>query len=364
MSLGTNPENFAILFLVFLGALPAAFLLLWVGVLVKRLLRIESNVFSVAFLALIFVGPFIGGSLYLDTAGTVVKAQVLTRTERIHYREEGDWSHEYRITAQYTVTDQPPLTASFAPDAAIFDQLHPNESIDLRAVSLGGWFSYVRFANQTTLTWLPWRWIGIGLLVMLVGWLLWQLSKRTRWGWVLTAILLLALATLPLLFKLREGERSQDISLTPLRATATVQEVERVTRLDPLPEHGSGDSRWDTEIDVPQPYDIVVVRFIPKGHEQAVLGVDAVDAEHPMVKADTLVEIAYAESDPRTVRLLNAHRSHYWKNPLGWVGTQLGGLALVVLVVVGFTWLGGRFSRMLDSRIERAKEIARERGKP
>jgi len=322
-------------------------LLLWLGVLIKRLLRIESTILSAVFLILFFVGPLLGASLYLDKAGTVVKAHLLTRTERIQYRTEGDWSHEYRITAQYTVTDQPPLTAAFAPDVATFDELHPNEDFAVRAVSLGGWFSYVRFANQTTFTWLPWRWIGIGLAISISGWLLWQQSKRTRWGWVVTALTLLALATLPLVFKVREGQQSQDLSLTPLRATAIVQEVQRVTRLDPLPSRGSNGSHWETDFDVPQPYDIVVVRFTPQGHEQTVLGVDVVDAEHPVVKAETPVEIAYTASEPRTVRLLTAQRSHYWKNPLGWIGTQVAGLGLIVLVLIGFSWLGGRFSRSL-----------------
>src|SRR4051812_44452026 len=114
MSLDTNPENFPFLFIGLLAALPAAILLLWVGVLVQRLLRIQSGFFSVVFLSLLFISPFLGASLYLDMAGTVVKAQVQIREERIHYREEGDWQQDYRITVQYTLPKQSPLTASFA----------------------------------------------------------------------------------------------------------------------------------------------------------------------------------------------------------------------------------------------------------
>jgi hypothetical protein len=353
MSLGTNPENFANLFLLFLAALPAALLLVWFGMLVQRLLRIESGVFSITFLALLFIGPFLGASLYLDTVGTVVKAQVLTRTEQIHYREEGDWQHEYHITVQYTIADQPPLTASFNPSPTTFDTLHKGDTIDVRAVTIGGWFNYMRLANQTTFTWLPWRWIGIGLAVISVGWLLWQLSKRTWWGWVLTGLILLALIVSPVVGKMLDWQRSQDLSLTPLRIIGTVQAVQRVTWLDPLPSRSSSGDEWDTGIDVPQPYDIVVVRFTPQGHDQPVLGVDVVDADRPVVKVDTSVELAYAQSDPRTVRLPSAQRSHYWKNPISWFGTQLGALAVIALLFGGFVWLVNRGQKWLSARINR-----------
>ena len=84
------------------------------------------------------------------------------------------------------------------------------------------------------------------------------------------------------------------------------------------------------------------------------LHVDVVDANHPVIKADTQVEVAYGITEPRTVRLLGAQRSHFWKNPLGWFGDQLTALAIIVLVIVGFGWLGNRGQKWLAGRIDRA----------
>ncbi len=349
MSLGTNPENFAIVFLLMLAVLPAFFLVIWIGGLLLRLLRIQNGFVSIGLFVLALLGPLLGASLYLDTVGTVVQAHVQSRTERIQYRKEGDWSHNFSVSVQYTLPTALPAFATLSPNAALFDEIHEGRSVAVRAVDVNHWFSFVRLANQSTLTWVRWDWLGIGLAVLIAGWLLWRLSDRTKWGCLLTLAIIFMLSTLPVFFKLREWQRSQDLSLTPLHAPGVVQEVKRVTWLDPLPSSHGGE--WETGFDVPQPYDIVVVRYTPQGHELPVLGLDVVDAGSPVVKPEMPVEIAYAADDTRTVRFLQANRSHFWKNPLGWFRAQLFDLALIVAILVGVSWFGDWIKRWLKARL-------------
>lgn len=353
MSLGTNPENFAVVFLLMLAVLPAFFLAIWIGGSLLRLLRIQNGFVSIALFVLLLIGPLLGASVYVDTIGTVVQAHVQSRTERIRYREEGDWSHDFSVSVQYTLPAELPAFATLSTNAANFDEIHEDKSVAVRAVDVNHWFSFVRLANQSTLTWIRWDWLGIGLAVVIAGWLLWKLSNRTRWGCLLTVAIVFMLGTLPVFFKLRDWQRSQEPSLTPLHASGVVQEVKRVTWLDPLPSRHSSDSDWETGFNVPQPYDIVVVRYTPRGHEQPVLGVDVVDAGRPVVKADMPVEIAYAADDPRTVRFLQASRSHFWKNPLGWFRDQLLAVALIVVILLGVGWLGNVAKQWLKARLKR-----------
>ncbi|MFN8490099.1 MAG: hypothetical protein U0350_21105 [Caldilineaceae bacterium] len=352
MSLGTNPENFPVVFLLMLGVLPAFFLVIWIGRTLLRLLRIQNSFASLALFVLVLIGPLLGASLYLDTVGTVVQARVQSRAERIRYHEEGDWSHEFSVSVQYTLPAELPAFATLSTNAAIFDEIHEGQIVAVRAVDVNHWFSFMRLANQSTLTWIRWDWLGSGLAVVIAGWLLWQVSNRTQWGCVLTLAIVFMLGALPVFFKLRAWQRSQDLSLTPLHAPGVVQEVKRVTWLDPFPSRNTGSgSKWETGFNVPQPYDIVVVRYTPQGHELPVLGVDVVDAGSPVVKPETRVEIAYAADDARTVRLLQANRSHFWKNPLGWFREQLLALALVGVILGGFAWLGNFAKRWFKTRV-------------
>jgi len=364
MSIGQTAENIPILILLALAYIPTLFLLIALGALIRSLLRIQSAYFGLGFIVLLLFGPLIGASLYLDTVGKVVPAQVVKREESIDYREQGDWQHKFSFVIQYdddnqssedyqsNEANQLEVTAHFGADAATFDRLHEGEIISVRTVNVGRWLNLVRLANQTTLTWLPWEWISIGLGVILLGIGLWRLSK-VRFGYGVIVIVLLALAVWPLLTQLGKGQRSEDLSLTPLRATGTIQVVERVTEIDPLPSYGSADSNsWETRINALQPYDIVSVRFTPQGYKQSVLGVDAVDANSVVVQLDAPVEVAYALTEPRTVRLLSGTRSHYWKNPFEWVKQQILSLLLIALLILAFSWLGNKARKWWQVRME------------
>ena len=122
-----------------------------------------------------------------------------------------------------------------------------------------------------------------------------------------------------------------------------------MTTIDPLPSQG-GDNSWNTKIDVAQGYDIVVVAYTPRGYEEPVLGVDAVDAQDFRFAPDAAVEIAYAAGNPRTIRLPNATRFHHIRNPQEWLKQQVIGVIVLVLAMFGFAWASSSFRRLIRAR--------------
>jgi hypothetical protein len=353
MSIGQTPENIVILLLLAFAAVPAFFILVLVGRLLQWIFRIKSGAFPPLFTGIAIVGAVLGASLYLDLRGEVVTGSVVAKSEEIEYREEGDWRFQRRVTVQYTLPDQSPATATLSPPVAQFDTLVAGGEVALRVLNLGEWPGLVRLADQSTLTWLPWRWIGgvLGVIVALI--VLWKLSD-TRVGCLPGVLFVCLLATLPFLQKYREWQQSLDPTRTPLRASTVVEAVQRITWLDPLPGESTDSDEWETGLTVPQPYDILTVRFRPQGYPDLVLGVDAVDAGRPTVRPGMPVIVEYGLDDPRRVRLLEASRLHYWANPLGWVQDQIVNLTLAFVTSLALSWLGTRLRQWWNRRVEQA----------
>lgn len=348
MTFGTTPDTLFYEIILLLAALPLCIVLLFVGGLLRRLLPIDSALVSIVVTLLPLVGVIVGASLYLDRAGVVVPAQVVQKTETVHFRKEGDWRHAYQVQVNYTTPDGAAPTARFATTAAVFDSLREGGATQVRTVSIHGWFNLVRLADQSTWRWLPWRWIGIGLAVLLLGWVGWQFFHN-KVGCVLLLAVALVIFVIPFALKVREWQRSENPALTPLHATGVISEVARVTTVDPLSGDGGDGDEWETEIEVAQQYDIVVVRYTPQGYSEPVLGVDAIDAGPQPLTPAMVVAITYAPTDPRTVRLAHGTRSHHWQNPLEWLKQQAlaGG---VVLALLGALHWGGRWLQRLLRR--------------
>ncbi|MEZ4616858.1 MAG: hypothetical protein R2867_15320 [Caldilineaceae bacterium] len=95
MSFGSTPDT--LLYEVFfaLGALVAIGLIALLAALLRRVLRIKTGYFTLVFLIIVSGGVTLGLSHYLDTVGQVASATVSKKLETIHYREEGDWTHQY-----------------------------------------------------------------------------------------------------------------------------------------------------------------------------------------------------------------------------------------------------------------------------
>lgn len=349
MSFGSTPDTLAYEIIALLVALPACLVLLGIGGLLRRLLGIQSTLLGLLVIAFPLAGTLVGTSLYLDRTGVVVPAQVLKKTETIEYRKEGDWRHRYQVQLQYSAVDGTAPAARFSTTPALFDALHEGGQTAVRTVSINGWFNLVRLADQSTWTWIPWLWVVIGVAALLLLWLGWQYLQN-KIGCALLLLVALVIFVTPFVFKLLDWQNSKDLNRTPLRATGVVTEVHRVTEIDPLPgEHSSG-SEWETEIETVQPYDIVVIRYTPVGYEEPVLGVDAIDVGSPVISPTMPIALAYAATDPRSVRIVQGAHSHHWKNPVEWLKQQaLAGL-LILALLGGLHWLGRWWQRLLQKQ--------------
>ena len=321
MSFGSTADTLVYEIIAMLVALPVCLVLLGVGGLLRRLLGIQSTLLGLFVIALPLVGVLVGTSLYLDRTGMVVPAQVLKKSETITYRKEGDWRHRYQVQLQYTTADGAAPAATFTTTEALFDALHEGGQTAVRAVSINGWFNLVRLAEQSTWTWIPWHWVAIGLALLLFGWVGWQFL-RNKVGCALLLLVALVIFVTPFVFKWIDWQQSEDPTRTPLRATGVVTEVHRVTEIDPLPGDNDSGSEWETEIETVQPYDIVVIRYTPVGHEEPVLGVDAIDVGSQVITPTMPIDLAYAATDPRAVRIIQGAHSHHWKNPVEWLKQQ------------------------------------------
>jgi hypothetical protein len=360
MSFGQTPDNVVILILLVFAAIPAFFVLVLVGRLLQWILRIKNRDFATFFTLGAIVVAVLGSSLYLDLYGEVTPGSVVKKVEELEYREEGDWRHQFGLTVEYTLPGQGVATAVLSPPVDLFDAVTEGGTLSLRVLNFGEWPSLVRPADQSTLTWLPWRWIGgiLALVVALVA--LWKISK-TRVGCLPGVFFVCALATIPFFNKWWEWQRSMDDSLTPLRASTRVERVQRVTWLDPLPGESNDGESWETGFTIPQPYDIVTVRYQPEGYPDWVLGVDAVDAGQPAVQPGMALIVAYSAGDPRQVRLLEASRLHHWVNPLGWVQDQMVNLAIALGFMFASAWVGERLKAWFAGRAEQAHRLSEER---
>lgn len=331
MSFGSTPDTLLYEMIAVLVALPACLLLLVVGNLLRRLIGVQSPVLGLFVTALPLAGAIVGTSLYLDNAGVVASAEVLKKTESIDYRKEGDWRHHYQVQVQYTMPDGTTPAATFSTTAAVFDALHEGSKTAVRTVSINGWFNLARLADQSTWSWLPWNWLAPGLAVLLLGWVGWQFF-RNKVGCAMLILVALVIFVTPFVFKLIDWQNSENPNRTPLRATGVVTAVHRVTEIDPMPGDHKDGSEWETKIEAVQPYDIVVARYTPVGHEDPVLGVDAIDVGSQVITPAMSIDLAYAATDPRAVRIVHGAHSHHWKNPVEWLKQQ----ALAVFMILAF----------------------------
>ncbi|MFN8445309.1 MAG: hypothetical protein U0175_31260 [Caldilineaceae bacterium] len=349
MSFGSSPDTVGTIIIFGLGLLLSLPIVALVTRLLQWVLRIKNGWFTLLAIVLVYVGGLVGTSLYLDSAGIPITAKVIEKKEMIRYRKEGDWQEEFRIQVSYPGSNGAETTSGFRTDARYFDSLHQGQQVTVRRLSINGWFDITRFADQSTWTWIPWRWIGWGLGVIGLGWLGWK-SLRNRMGCLLLSVLCVVLFCVPFALKYVDWRNAEDPSRTPLQATGTVEEVHRVTTVDPLPsDHGDGE--WETKINVAQLYDIVVVRYTPQGYKESILGVDAIDVETIGLKTGDQVEFSYAADQPRAVRLAKQTRFHYIRNPLEWLKQQMFAVALIVLLLLGVNMIGNNLPRWLNKKL-------------
>ncbi len=160
----------------------------------------------------------------------------------------------------------------------------------------------VRLASTNTSDFIPGSELAVAGGVLLLFWLAGRLLRSTVGGLALIAVVLAGAIGVPSALAYRRWQASEDLASKPLRATAQVQAVTRITQVDPFPcRPGSGSNcgRRNTNYNVAQPYDIVEMRFVPEGAAGEVIAIDAVDAGTTSATPGRSIPIAYAPGQAR-----------------------------------------------------------------
>lgn len=364
MNVGATANDFGLVIVLMLGSLLALSLLFGLGTLIGRLLGGKASMVAPLFMIVAVVALFYGGSLYMDSAGEFVQGEVFQKHESVRIREEGDWRHTLQVAVRYRVDGSTPTSefvnyddggTTLALSSQQFDSLREKESVQLRVLPLWRSITLVRLASMSTRDLVPMNWLLIGLgvaLLLLVGWRV----GKTRVGCAIIAVVVFVLGLgLPSLIMYRDWLAMEDLGAKPLRAQASVSAVRRITHIDPFPCHTGGCSRWDTDFDVPQQYDIVQFSFTPQGARDTVIGVDAADAGTFGGQVGDSVEIAYNADDPRAVQIIGATHSHHCKNMLGFIGIMGATGALLLAILLAFSWFGKGFKHLFNRASQRSR---------
>jgi hypothetical protein len=306
--------------LLVLGAVLAfgAFATWLVGWLCRR--AAVSHGLTVLAQVLTPVALFYAGSLYLDVAGFVTPARVIAIEEKISYGSHipGDWSRQFWASVTFNAPEGP-RQAPLWIDEATYDALWPGASLVVRYLPSLPFIA--RPADQSTRSFVPWRWLAIGAAALGVGIGLRPLFRRApaalqAFG-VLTALLI---AVLWLVFP-----TPWDTPLEPpiLTASAEVRDVRAVT-------HSFLSGRRTGTVPAPQPWNLVELHFVPAGRNQAVIAIDGVDEGSVQgLRVGARLPVTYRAGNPRDARLAGA-RTYRWRE---WV--ELARYAVGAVAVIG-----------------------------
>lgn len=308
----------------------------WVG----RRVRLPNGLVLLA-QVLTPVALFYAGSLYLDTAGVVARAEVTRKDERISYADRipGGWTRSYWAFVTFSAGDGPNGATLWLGETA-FDALHIGDRLDIRYVPAVPFIA--RPADDSTRGLIPWRVLTGAVVVAAVSALAWLGLRRRHPGVLaLLAFVAIFLGVVAWVFP-----TPWDTPLAgPVRTTeAEVRQVRDITR-------SSVSGRSTGSIDAPQPWQLAELTFVPEGRDQPVVALDGVDVGSvPGLEAGRRVAIQYSTSSPRDVRLVGGERTYRWKEWLE-LGEYLAALAgIAAAFILGGKLLGAWWRRMLDRR--------------
>jgi uncharacterized protein DUF3592 len=365
MNIGFTPESFGLLIVLGFCAVFILLILFILARLIARLMGSKSDALAFGLFAGALALVFFGASLALDTMGERVSGRVTARRENVWVNSRGGWRHGYQLNLSFSATGvTPPSVApndagvidtflkdngaqqtTFHPDATTYDRTQVNDTIELRALRVGG-LSLVRDASRNTFTMLPWSWIGIGLLALA---LLILARRRLSFRWAVALVVIggaLFLVILPLVNAWRDQRAADDFSAMTARAAATVRAVTRVKEWDFGGGHGR--SGITDEFALKRHYDVVELEFTPAGYRAPVIGVDAIDAPNdsaPSFVNGTTIEIRYDPSNPREARLDGRSRAWHWRNMVGVYTDLLPVLVIILALLLLYGWFTTRAKR-------------------
>lgn len=274
-------------------------------------------------------------SLYLDQQPTL-PGIVEGKTENIAVNSDGEWSHDLYVRVRYTPPErQEPSSRDLRADAAVYDRVSAGDSVEVRHLHLGGWFTFSRLSERSTLSILLgtrlWLYVPLAAAGLLL-WLSWKTSQSTaKLPFLLAFVALLIFVFL--IDSVPQWRASRPLVGDLATAVATVHEIERFTEVG-----GGPDSEPEALL---QPFDLVQVQFVPEDRRAPVLAADMIDADSLPMELGGTVTVQYRLDDPRTIRLSGGTRSYVWKNTL-WA---IGSLVLILLLFGGLWWWGARKAR-------------------
>jgi hypothetical protein len=251
----------------------------------------------------------LGLSLFLD-AQPSLPGVVEAKQESIEVRD-ARWSHRLRLQVRYTPTaGDAPRSDLLQTDAGLYDRLQPGDPVNVRYLHLGGWFTFARISQRTTLAMLlgsdlvlVWAAGLLGLLMLAgltSGWL-----RKVFGGLFVLLALPIALTVEPM----HQWRTSAPLLGPQAEASAAVIRVVRITEVG-----GSDESEPDR---LWQPVDLVQVEFVPRGWQHAVQAADLIDAGSLALTPGDRVTVRYLTGAPRRAQLDGGGRSYGLKNSVG-----------------------------------------------
>lgn len=270
-------------FVLWIGVFFLIPVLLWLPHLVNKLAgaAIVPPWLPIALLPVALVG----GSLYLDRAGSVRQATVTGKREDVRIMATGSWTRVLSVQVEYPSSPREyPVPVSLGVDAAAFDALRIGQTVEVRALEWKRVFKFARLRSRSTLSLLTW-----------------MIPNRPRGPW--------------------------------RQSTAVVEDVTHVTDYS-WHDGDTSNLRW--------PYDVVRLSFVPEGTAQAVVAVDMVEAAsvHGVVK-DSRVPISWPVDQPRAAHIAGSRPASPWLNQLFAFGESIGGTAVVFALGFGLIGLIG-----------------------
>lgn len=328
--------------ILFAGVLVSLGMSTWFVGWVCRRSRMPTGVTALA-QVLTPVALLYGASLYLDMAGHVVQARVESTEERIAHHTSGrsipgNWSRSFWAS----VTFDTPEGRRMAPlwlDEAAYDALLPAQAIGVRYLP---WLPFIaRPADQSTLSFVPWRWLVGGIVILGVVVVLRPAARfaSRKLPAAVTAFAILAAIGIAIVWVVFPMPWAAPLDPPILTTEAEVVRVREETR-----SFTSGGS----SVPAPQPWNIVELRFVPQGRRKPVIAVDSVDVGSVAgLRVGARLAVSYSSVNPREARL-NGARTWRWRE---WL--ELAQFAFWGAIVIGGFLLLGKVLRAGFRRVVR-----------
>lgn len=283
------------------------------------------------------IGAVLGFEALLDRAGAATRGGVVGKTEWVTLNPNGSWFQTYSITVRHRGAPSTE-TVNHRVDRALFDSLAVGDSVAVRAASFRPSISRI---ESMTLA----RWVGIardtgmlffvgGVLAVLAGLFLFGGTGVTGSARKAAALALVAAGGFACWPEAKPYRGPEPPAAPAGTAEGVVARVRSIYGIYPTRLSSTSRGGWR----LPQPYQVVEVKFTPAGGRTPVTGVDVIDeGSVPGVATGKAVALSYDRGDPRVIQLRGAARRWPEANArsiwvaLGWIGGLVAGFVLLRL---------------------------------